>query len=106
SARCGCGWGGDGTRGLGTRLHQTMSVGRFHHEGIETALRGVANTVARSMAGLAVVAGLTACTERASAKTDSARVTASDTVIDSVVDQPSSRTGAPSPQSDTALSVG
>ena len=54
-----------------------------------------------------MVAGvLAACTERASATTDSTRVAASDTAIDSVMDLPKSHSRVPTPQTDTALSIG
>jgi len=64
------------------------------------------NRAARSLARLALVCVLSACTERASAKTDSTRVVATDTVIDSVVDLPGPQSRVAGPQSDTALSVG
>ena len=88
--------------GTGDSAKQTMSVGAFHHEG----MRGLGRRAARWLASWVVVGVLTACTERASATTDSTRVAASDTAIDSVVDLPSPQSRGPSPQSDTALSVG
>ena len=69
-------------------------------------MRGLRSPAAWSLARVVVVGVLTACTERASATTDSTRVAASDTVIDSLVDQPSTRSAVLSPRSDTALSAG
>ena len=67
---------------------------------------GIVDNAARSVARLALLAAVAGCTERASAKTDSTRVTASDTAIDSVVDLASAPSRVAGPQADTALSVG
>ena len=77
-----------------------------HDEVIGSRIRAVCNRVAPYIAGLALVAAVGACTERAAAKTDSARVTTSG-AADSASDQPSPQSLVPSPQQgDTALSTG
>jgi hypothetical protein len=80
---------------------------RFHHDDvIGSQMPAVGFRAARRLAGLALVAAVTACTERAAAITDSARVTASDPA-GTTSDQPSPQSPVPSPQqADTALSTG
>jgi len=86
-----------------------MSDGRFHHEGNESQRRNIGNRAARSLARLALIAVLAACTERAAARTD--RTNGSVSASADSADTPSPESpvpspGFPSPQSDTALSVG
>lgn len=83
-----------------------MSFKPFHHDAVMgSRIRDVIRRLAPRMAALALIATVSACTERAAATTDSARTTASDPT-DSSVDEPSLRSPVPSPQGDTALSTG
>ena len=83
-----------------------MSFRPFHHDVvIGSRIREVYSRVAQCIAGLALIAAVSACTERAAATTDSARVAAADP-SDSASDAPSSKSAVPSPQNDTALSTG